>query len=445
MKEKMNRRTFVKTTAGATALMALGAKPMSAKSYSRILGANDRVHFAVAGLRSRGNGLRDSIAACENTTISHICDVDTRELDKFSARVVEQFGEKPKASQDIREVVADKDVDALAIATPDHWHAPMSIMGLQNGKHVYVEKPCSHNPHEGELLIKAAKKYDALIQMGNQQRSSPHTIKIMKRIHDGLIGEAYMGKAWYSNIRGPIGVGKEVPVPDYLNWELFQGPAPRVAYRDNVHPYNWHWFWTWGTGETLNNGTHEVDLCRWALQVDYPHRVTSSGGRYHYKDDWQFYDTLITNYEYDNKMISWESKSCQGMKFFKRGRGVTIHGTEGTVLLDRDGFEVYNLNEELLERYSKSEKDESMGLVGGGPMTTAHFKNFLAAIRRGEVLRSPIEDANVSVTMLHLSNIAWKVGTSLDLDPGNGHILYNPAAKAMWARDYEPGWEPKLG
>ena len=141
------------------------------------------------------------------------------------------------------------------------------------------------------MLVKAQQKYGKLVQMGTQQRSSAHTIEIVDKIHDGLIGRAYYAKAWYSNIRKSIGVGKEAPVPAQLDWDLWQGPAPRVAYRDNVQPYNWHWFRTWGTGETLNNGTHEIDVCRWALGVDYPHSISSSGGRYHYKDDWQFYDT----------------------------------------------------------------------------------------------------------------------------------------------------------
>ena len=171
-------------------------------------------------------------------------------------------------------------MDAITIATPDHWHAPMAIAGLQAGKHVYVEKPCSHNPAEGALLVEAQKKYGKLVQMGTQQRSSPHTIEIVDKIHNGLIGRAYYAKAWYSNTRKSIGVGKEAPVPPQLDWDLWQGPAPRRPYKDNVQPYNWHWFRIWGTGETLNNGTHEVDVCRWALGVDYPKRVTSSGGRY---------------------------------------------------------------------------------------------------------------------------------------------------------------------
>ena len=155
--------------------------------------------------------------------------------------------------------------------------------------------------------------------MGNQQRSSAHTIEIIGKIREGLIGRPYFGKAWYSNTRKAIGVGKAVPVPPELDWDLWQGPAPRRPYKDNIHPYNWHWFWHWGTGETLNNGTHEVDVCRWALGVDYPKRVSASGGRYHFKDDWEFYDTLVTSFEYDDKMITWEGICCQGKQYYGRG------------------------------------------------------------------------------------------------------------------------------
>ncbi|MBD3289038.1 gfo/Idh/MocA family oxidoreductase, partial [candidate division KSB1 bacterium] len=344
MSKEINRRDFLAKTTQASAGIALGSALFSAKSYGRILGANDRLNFAIIGLHGRANGHLDSLAACDNVMVSHICDVDQREVDKFSLRVQELFGQVPKAEKDIRKLLESEDIDAITIATPEHWHAHMSVMGVQAGKHVYVEKPCSHNPREGELIVEAQKKYNKLIQMGNQQRSSTHTQEIIKRIHEGLIGKVYYGKAWYSNTRGPIGVGTEVPVPDYLDWELWQGPAPRTAYRDNVHPYNWHWFWRWGTGETLNNGTHEVDLCRWALNVGYPNRVSASGGRYHYEDDWEFYDTLVTNFEYDDKMITWEGLSCQGKDYYNRGRGATIHGTEGTVLLDRDGYIVFNKN-----------------------------------------------------------------------------------------------------
>ena len=342
-------------------------------------------------------------------------------------------------------MLESKDVDAITIATPEHWHTPMAIMGLQAGKHVYVEKPCSHNPHEGELLVMAQKKYDKLVQMGDQQRSSDFTIKIMKRIKDGLIGKPYFGKAWYSNNRKSIGIGKEVPVPGYLDWELWQGPAPRKPYKDNIHPYNWHWFWNWGTGETLNNGTHEVDLCRWALDVDYPNSVSASGGRYHFKDDWEFYDTLVTSYEYDDKMITWEGISCNGKTKCGRGRGAAIHGTEGTVIIDRDGYEVYDLDDKKIEEYKKSdEKNSTQDLLSMDDMTDAHFQNFINGIRDNEKLHSPIDEGNISVTILLLSNIAWKLNRTLNLNKENAHILNDEGAMKYWQREYEPGWEIKI-
>ncbi len=444
MDKKMNRRKFLKTSSVVTAGSVLGATAFSAKSYSNILGANDRLNFAVAGVRSRGQAHADAMRHCENASVTHICEVDKRYEEEFSAKIIELFGKAPKAIKDFRKLVEEKDVDVITIATPEHWHAPMSIMALQNGKHVYVEKPCSHNPREGELLVQAQKKYGKLVQMGNQQRSSTHTIEIIKRIKDGLIGKPYYGKAWYSNMRGGIGVGKVVPVPDYLDWELWQGPAPRRDYRDNVHPYNWHWFWHWGTGETLNNGTHEVDICRWALGVDYPNRITANGGRYHFEDDWEFYDTLNTSFEYDDKMITWEGKSCNALKYFDRGRGCTIHGTNGSVLIDRGGYIVFDLGGAIIEEYVPTEAAETSDLVGMDTMTIDHFKNLINGIRKGEKLNSPIADGNISVTMLQLSNIAWKFGRALNIDPKSGQILGLDEAMTMWAREYEPGWELKV-
>jgi predicted dehydrogenase len=321
----------------------------------------------------------------------------------------------------------------------------MAIMGLQAGKHVYVEKPSHHNPREGELLVQAQAKYGKLVQMGNQQRSSDHTIKIINRIKDGLIGRAYWAKAWYANSRKGIGIGKEVPVPDYLDWDLWQGPAPRRPYKDNIHPYNWHWFWHWGTGETLNNGTHEVDLARWALGVDFPNTVSASGGRYHYKDDWEFYDTLVTNYEYDDKLITWENVSCQGMgQYNNRGRGVIIQGTEGAVLIDRSGYEIYDDRGRKKDEFKTSNKSETQDLTSLDSMTDVHFQNLVNGIRDGEKLRSPISDAHKSVSILLLSNIAWKVNRTLRLNRENGHILNDDEAMKYWSREYEKGWEVKV-
>ena len=297
-----------------TAGLAIGT---TAKSYGQILGSNDRLNFAVIGLNGRGYAHLSSLKANRNSArISHVCDVDSNILRKFADTVRQEIGEAPATEQDFRKILEQKDVDAITIATPDHWHTPIAIAGLQAGKHVYVEKPCSHNPAEGEMLLKAQQKYGKLVQMGTQQRSSPHTIEIVKKFRKGLLADRISRKPG-TEPRKSIGTGKEVPVPPQLDWDLWQGPVPRRPYKDNVHPYNWHWFRIYGTGETLNNGTHEVDVCRWALGAEYPKRVTSSGGRYQFHDDWQFYDTLVTSFEYDDKMISWEGKSCQGMKYLR--------------------------------------------------------------------------------------------------------------------------------
>jgi predicted dehydrogenase len=438
----VTRREFLDTLAVGAAGFAVGS---TAKSYGSILGSNDRLNFAVIGLRSRAYAHLSSLKANKaDARIAYVCDVDSNTLNKYVKDTEQMMGEAPAAKKDFREVLAIKEVDAITIAAPDHWHTPMAIAGLQAGKHVYVEKPCSHNPAEGALLVRAQEKYGKLVQMGTQQRSSPHTSEVVDKIHNGLIGRAYYAKAWYSNTRGSIGVGKEAPVPPQLDWELWQGPAPRRAYTDNIQPYNWHWFRIYGTGETLNNGTHEVDVCRWALGVDYPNRITSSGGRYHFKDDWQFYDTLVTSFEYDDKLISWEGKCCSGMRFYNRDRGSTIMGTTGSVLVDRDGYEVYDLQGKKTDEFKVGKQTASTDLVGADSMTDAHFANFIAGIRKGEKLNAPVSIGNVAVTMLQLSNVAWEVQRELHLDSTDGKVKNDAQAMAMWDRTYEKGWAPHL-
>ena len=440
----ITRREFLDSLAVGAATVLVNA---TAKSYRQILGANDRLNFAVIGLNGRAYAHLSALKANRSAArISHVCDVDANILLKFAASTQQEMGEAPATGKDFRSILELKDVDAITIATPDHWHAPMAIAGLQAGKHVYVEKPCSHNPAEGVMLVQAQQKYGKLVQMGTQQRSSPHTIEIVQKIHDGIIGKPYFAKAWYSNVRKSIGTGKEVPVPAQLDWDLWQGPAPRQAYRDNVHPYNWHWFRTWGTGETLNNGTHEVDVCRWALGVDYPAKVTSSGGRYQFKDDWQFYDTLVTSFDYEDRMITWEGKSCEGMKYYGRDRGSTIMGTDGTVLVDRGGYEIHDLKGNKTSEFkaASSTSSASADLIGRDSMTDAHFANFIAGIRNGEKLDAPVADGNIAVTMLQLSNIAWEVSRELHLDNKDGRIEGDADAMKMWGREYEKGWAPHV-
>jgi len=438
----LTRRAFLEATAASAAGLAIGT---TAKSYERIAGANDRLNFAVIGLNGRAYAHLSSLKANRSAArISHVCDVDSDILKKFADAVQREMGERPTQEKDFRKILELKDVDAITIATPDHWHTPMAIAGLQAGKHVYVEKPCSHNPAEGAMLVEASQKYGKLVQMGTQQRSSTHTIEIVEKIHGGAIGRPYLAKAWYSNVRKSIGTGKEVPVPEQLDWDLWQGPAPRRPYKDNVQPYNWHWFRNYGTGETLNNGTHEVDVCRWALGVDYPKRVTASGGRYQFQDDWQFYDTLVTSFEYEDKMVTWEGKSCQGMKYYGRDRGSAIMGTTGTVVVDRDGYEIYDLKGTMMKEFKAGKPTSSADLIGADSMTDGHFANFIAGIRKGEKLNAPISVGNVAVTMLQLSNIAWEVNRELHLDTKDGKIQGDAEAMKMWGRDYEQGWAPHI-
>lgn len=418
----------------------------NAKSYAQILGSNGRLNFAILGLNSRGYAHLSALHSNEKTArVAVVCDVDSTILSKFCGAAEKELGYSPKSEQDFRRVLDSKDVDVITLAIPDHWHAPMALRGLQAGKHVYVEKPSSYDPHEGEMLVAAQVKYGKLVQVGDQQRSSPHTIKIINEIQGGsLIGRAYYAKAWYVNNRKSMGLGKVAPVPATLNWDLWQGPVPRSEYKDNIHPYNWHWLRRYGTGEALNNGTHEVDVCRWALGLGYPERVTSSGGRYHFKDDWQFYDTLVTSFTYSDHMISWEGACCNGMPHYGRSRGSVIHGTTGSVLIDRDGYVVYDLTGKKVDEFRTGKETSTADLIGRDSMTDLHFGNLINGIRNGEKLNSPIAVGNVSVTMLQLSNIAYFVNRELKLDTKNGRIQNDAEAMKMWGREYEKGWEMKV-
>lgn len=435
-----SRRSFLGSLAAAGALS-------TARSYASILGANDRVNFCVVGLNSRAYAHLSALQANrKDARITHCADVDTAILAKFAEKTKAAMGEPVQADQDFRKALASKDVDAITIATPDHWHTPMAILAMQAGKHVYVEKPCSYDPHEGLMLIDAVAKTGRVCQMGSQQRSSPHTIEIVGKIHNGLIGRPYWAETWYTNDRKPIGVGQDIAVPATLDWDLWQGPAPRQAYRSNVHPYNWHWFKRWGTGETLNNGTHEVDVARWALDAKWPDHLVATGGRYQTRDDWQFYDTLDVAIHYPDQLLTWKGDCISGKKTYGRDRGVAIHGTTGTVIVDRAGYEVYDRKDKLLNSYTVSghAATSASDLVGADSMTDMHFANFIAAMRSGATLNQPITQGNVAVTLMQLANVSYFTGRGLKIDSASGAILDDAQAKAMTRRTYQPGWEPKV-
>ncbi len=443
MKNNLNRRHFLKSagTAGIGLSLLGNSVPVFASAPHK------KMVVAVMGTNGRGMAHVNELCRLTNVEIAYICDVDDNAITKGIEGVMAQQKQKkkPKGIKDFRKALEDKNIDALFIAAPDHWHTPASIMAMDAGKHVYVEKPCGVTPQEGEMLIAAQKKYGKVLQMGNQQRSAIESIQAVKEIREGIIGKPYFAKAWYANTRGSIGEGKPAEVPAWLDYEMWQGPAPRQPYQDNLIHYNWHWFKNWGTGEICNNGTHEIDVCRWALGVDYPVRVSSQGGRYHYDDDWQFYDTQIASFDFDGeKTITWEGRSCNGRPVEGRGRGSAIYGTEGTIILDRNGYELYDRDNKLIKEVKASQEAATMDTVGGDSMTALHIQNFLDGIREGAALHSPIDEGHKSVLLCHLGNIAQETGHTLLCDPVNGHIKDSQDAMGLWSREYAPDWKPQV-
>lgn len=440
-----SRRSFIRnTTLGGTALvLAPSLYPHMLQAGKK--GPNEQINVAVIGVRSRAKALCQGISRYPNAKIVYSCDVDEAILQEHNAWCETELGYIPKNEKDFRRILEDKDVDAIFIATPEHWHAPMAIAGLQADKHVYVEKPCSHNPEENAMLVAAQRKYGKKVQMGNQQRSAITSMRAIDDIRNGVIGEVYKGEAYYSNNRENIGTGNIIDVPSGLDWDLWQGPAPRQAYRDNIHPYNWHWFRAWGTGEIHNNGTHEIDICRWALGVGNPETVTSFGGKYSYDDDWEFPDNMQTTFTFEgNKFITWTGHSRGLIKPEQPGRGATIYGSKGTIELSREGYKLYGLDGRPIRFEFEQGVSATIDTMGGGDLDAMHIANFFNAIRTDEVLNAPIEDAATSTLLCHLGNLAHDMGETLNIDPLTGKILDNTKAMEFWGREYEPGWEPKI-
>jgi predicted dehydrogenase len=431
-----SRRTFIKKSTLGAAAMAIGGVGMSAKSYGRIIGANDRLNLAVIGLGRRLPAFIKPITIKENNVhLMYLCDVMESQRTKAAETFSSLLDYKPALENDVRKIQDDPNVDIMLHLTPDHWHAPGACYAVQSGKHVYVEKPCSHNPHEGQLLIDFQKKYKKVMQVGNQARSSTKTQEAVKQIHDGLIGKTYKAITFYSNNRGEVPVQKSAPVPQGLDWDLFQGPAPRQEYTHDTWDYNWHWYgWTWGTAESGNNMIHRFDLARWAMQLELPERVDVTAGKYHFPDDgWTMYDTLNATFVYpDNKVIICDCKSRNSYKTYGANNGAIVFGTDGAVFLSGSGYKHYDRDGKLVK-----EDDSREDTVNN------HFVNFLESVRGKETPNSPVDEAEKSTILCHLSNIAYRIGEGFDVNCQNGQALNRKALK-LWKRAYEPGWEPKI-
>ena len=444
------RREFIKKAAIGTTLVSIGGvlPGFSARSYKNIVGANEKIKMGAIGVNSRGNALSEGFAKENGCEIAYVCDVDRRAMEKCIASVKKTAGNTPQGEKDLRKLLERKDLDAVIIATPEHWHAPAALMAMKAGKHVYLEKPTSHNPAEDEILMQAVKKHNVVTATGMQRRSWPNVIKAIQEIKEGVIGKVYFGKAWYANNRPSIGTGNVTAVPEWLDWELWQGPAPRVTgYKDNYLHYNWHWFYHWGTGEAGNNGVHFLDILRWGMDLTYPTHVDSSGGRYVYRDDWEFPDTQIVNLEFGgNKLITWEGRSCNGRNIEDSSVGCAFYGESGTLVIGGgNAYKVYDLKNKLTK-----EATSNLGFKPGDTrnptqqLDSFHFSNFLDGIRKGTALNADINVGCISTTLAHLGNIAQRTRTTFETNPANAHIINNRGAGKLWSRKYQKGWEMKL-
>ena len=428
--QQRDRRLFLKTGVASTLAWTAGGK-LNAEDDSPSVPASERITIGIMGVNGRGGAIARGMMATGQVDIAYICDVDSRAAERAEKIVNEKQSTKTRIVTDFRRVLDDKSVDALICAAPNHWHAPATILGCSAGKHVYVEKPCSHTPREGELAVAAARKHDRVVQMGTQRRSWSGIVEAIGKVHDGAIGQALYSRTWYNNRRGSIGRGKPTEVPSWLDWKLWQGPAPERPFKDNLVHYNWHWHWHWGNGELGNNGVHGLDVARWGMQVDYPIRVTAGGGRHRFDDDQETPDTMMVTYDFDQgKTITWEGLSWSALGPHDSGFGISFHGTEGSIVVRGTGYTQYDMRN----------KEIGSGTGSGGDRE--HFLDFLTAIRDGHRTNAEIEKAHKSTLLCHLGNIAYRTGSTLKTDAKDGRPIGNDAAAALWSREYAKGWEP---
>ncbi len=421
----LSRRGFVKT-----------ASFFGAASFSilpNVYGQNApsrKLRVGIMGLK-RGLAHIRSFQGATNVEIAYVCDVDRDRAAEGAALAGNGQSKSPKVVGDFRTILEDPDVDILSIAAPNFWHAPATILACEAGKHVYVEKPGSYDPQEGEWMVDATRKYDRKVQQGTQRRSYPSMIEGMAKIKGGAIGKVLYARTWYRNSRDGIGRGKPAAVPQNLDYELWQGPVPRAPYKDNLIHYNWHWHWTYGGGELINNGVHALDLARWGLGVDFPTRVSYQGGRYHFDDDQETPDTGTAQFDFGDVGASWDGSSChrrddENLAF------CTFYGEGGSIAFDKAGFAIYDSKGKLVEQ------------TAGTPGDVPHFQNLCDAIRDDVPLTQEIAEGQKSTLWCHLGNIAYRTQSVLDIDSGTGRILNNPQAQRLWKRSYAKGWRPKV-
>ncbi len=440
MKPDPTRRDFLKsamkTTAGVSALSGITFLPRP----ERVLGANDRVRVAVCGLNGRGKDHISAYSHLSNVEIAALCDVDESVLRKRLGEV----GGKPESYVDVRRLLEDKSIDAVSIATPNHWHSLIAVWVCQAGKDVYVEKPCSHNLWEGRQLVRAAEKYQRIVQHGTQIRSAPAIQEAVKGIHEGALGEVYLARGLCFKWRDTIGHAPEEPVPAGVNYDLWTGPAPLKPFSRNRFHYNWHWNWDTGNGDLGNQGVHQVDVARWGLGVEFPNRVSAAGGHFMFDDDQQTPNTLNCAFEFDlpdgkRKMMEFEVRHWITNNEANIGRGDLVagkhrffghHNTIGNIFYGSQGY-LATGDEDAVSYETWLGKDEKSGPHGhaGGD----HFGNFIDCVRsrKKEALNAPIKEGYISASLVHLANCSYRLGRSLRFDPATQQVIDDDEANRL--------------
>lgn len=427
-----NRRRFIQQT--ATAVAATGA--LGFPSPAHAASANERVIVGVIGPGGMGSNLLSSFVEQKDVEIACVCDADSNRMAQAAKSVEKKTGKAPKQEKDMRRLFEDKAIDAVIIATPDHWHAPATILACEAGKHVYVEKPCSHNLREGRLMVEAARRHNRVVQTGTQTRSSEHAIRAMELLHNGAIGDVLVAKAWNSQLRGNIGKAKPSDPPAGLDFDLWVGPAPMVSYQSNLLPGSWRWWHAFGTGDMGNDGVHDIDLARWGLGVKtHPTRISAMGGKYFFDDDQQFPDTQYVVFEYAGagmagrpKQLIFEQRIWSPYVQEGHENGNAFYGTKGMLILGKGrGWELFGPRNEPREKMS------------GRPDGPAHHRNFLQCIKDGKRPAADVEIGHLSASLCHLGNIATRVGRVLDFDPDTEQIVKDDAAGRLLRRTYRDG------
>jgi len=421
----ITRRSALQRTAAISAGVALSSLPRLRAADA----PSNKLRVAVIGL-GRGMGHVAALLTLPNVEIAYLADVDPNRLEHGMKAVTAKQTASCQGVRDFRTFLDEKTLDAVFIATPNFWHTPAALLAMQAGKHVYVEKPGSQNPHESEMIVEASKKYQRVVQMGNQRRTWMKDA--IAALHGGAIGTPKFARAFYYNMRQSIGQGAQKAAPN-TDMDLWQGPVPDERDMKPFVHYDWHWLWHWGNGELGNNGIHYLDVLRWGLKVEYPERVTYNGGRYWYSDPQETPDTATAFYDCGNVAMEWVHSSCQPRQAEKPLAECMFYGEGGTFAIARDSWTIYD---------PKGAKIGEGKGPGGGD--AAHMGNFLEAIRGNAQLNSPIEEAQKSTMLCHLGNIAYRTDTYVLCDPKTGKVINNPGAEKLWKRDYRHGWAPTV-